>query len=95
MGDPLTAEEDFGIRCESAAQPSRRKPSISTVRFGPESVYWRGLMRMRLPFLVLTGFSFNCTMLDMVSAAEGVSIRDTAYHAWVAVRRVLADQRCG
>ncbi|KAI0342376.1 hypothetical protein BDW22DRAFT_1357708 [Trametopsis cervina] len=40
-------------------------------------------------FDILTELPFTSTMLDTASAAQGSSIRDTEYHAWVAVRRTL------
>lgn len=53
------------------------------------------LTRIPFAFLVLTELPFTSTMLDTASAAQGSSIRDTEYHAWVAVRRTLEAHRCG
>lgn len=97
------------LRCRDSVWDTVRRSGTAivaqTVNFDGSSSAWffpdrklhilLWLMRIPFCFLVLTELPFVSTMLDTASAVQGLSIRETAFYAWVAVRRTLDNHRCG
>ncbi|KAI0088218.1 hypothetical protein BDY19DRAFT_1057386 [Irpex rosettiformis] len=84
---PGDAKEKHRPRSRSLddGRPARCRGSVwDTVRRSGTAI-----VAQTANFDVLTELPFASTMFDTASAVQGLSIRETAFYAWVAVRRTL------
>ncbi|KAI0701943.1 hypothetical protein BC835DRAFT_1303536 [Cytidiella melzeri] len=87
--EKLAADKAQGAQLDDDGRPgkSRERSVWDTVRRSGTAIVAQTANFDKLPF--------KSTMLDMATALQGLSIRDTAYHAWVAVRRTLDNRSHG